>query len=174
MGRRGRPGVTPTRATVLAGMAGGGAWTVLLVGVGLRLDVGQGLTLAEAMAWALAPSGLVMALVVARLAALRFRDDALIDGDPFPRGGGAEIDQRVLTNTVEQVALAVALWPLAGLAWGNGLVLALGAGLGVTRLLFWAGYHRAPSLRAFGFAGGFYPTLLAAALALAGLAWQEG
>lgn len=157
------------RPAILFGMAGGALWAVLLLWAGTRPGAGQGMELPRAMAFALFPAGCVMALLVARLAQRRFLDDALIDGQPFAPGSPAALDQRVLSNTAEQVVLAAALWPLAGLAFGSRLLLALGAGLGLTRLLFWWGYRRAPALRAFGFAAGFYPTILAAALGAARL-----
>ena len=42
----------------------------------------------------------------------------------------------------------------------------LGVAFAVARLAFWAGYHMAPPLRAFGFAATFYPTVLVALWAL--------
>lgn len=161
------PSPLPGRAVLLLGMGAGLLWSLGLVWLGTRPGAGQGLPLAQAMALALLPGGLVMALLVARLAQRRFFDDALIDGQPF--SGAAAVDQRVLANTVEQLLLAAAIWPAAGLAWGSRLVLALGLGLGASRLLFWWGCHRARPLRGFGFAAGYYPTLLAALLAVAGL-----
>jgi len=76
------------------------------------------------------------------------------------------VNQRVLTNTVEQAAafvpiiLALAtrlppaqlkLLPIAVLIWSSG------------RLLFWGGYHLAPHWRAPGFDWTFYTTALLAA-----------
>ena len=83
-----------------------------------------------------------------------------------------EIDARVLQNTVEQLVLALCLWPptaylLAG--DGPGVAVALGIGFCLARLAFWVGYHRAPSLRAFGFAATFYPTVMALAWAVLSL-----
>ena len=105
--------------------------------------------------------GLVLAAMIGVLAARRFTDDMIIDGRPFPTGTAADIDQRVLTNTVEQGVLALLLWPLVSLTLGAGVVIALGLSFALMRVLFWVGYHSAPQLRALGFAGTFYPTVLA-------------
>lgn len=86
----------------------------------------------------------------------------MIDGAPPVQGSGAEIDQRVLTNSVEQLVLALLVWPFIGYSLGGVLVIALGIGLAVARVLFWIGYHFSPPLRAFGFAASFYPTLFGA------------
>ena len=113
------------------------------------------------------PGGLVMGAMIGRLAQRRFFDSTIIDGEPFVAGSGAEIDQRVLTNTTEQMVLALALWPFAGHVLGWGLLPCLGLSFAGARLLFWVGYHRAPPLRGLGFAASFYPTLVAALWALA-------
>lgn len=156
------------RPAILLGMAGGAVWAVLLLVASRGWNPAPALDLSGLMALSLAPGGIVLLLLVARLAQRRFFDDALIDGHPARHRSAADIDQRVLTNTVEQLVLAACLWPLIGLALGPGAPVALGLSLGVTRVLFWAGYHLSPPLRAFGFAAGFAPTLLF--LAAAGLA----
>ena len=79
-------------------------------------------------------------------------------------GSRAEVDQRVLVNTVEQLVLALCLWPPVAYllsADGPGVVVALGVGFTIARLAFWIGYHLAPPLRGFGFAATFYPTVFA-------------
>jgi len=73
-----------------------------------------------------------------------------------------------LTNTVEQLALALCIWPLAGFLLGAGTVLVLGLGFAIARVFFWVGYHLSPPLRGFGFAASFYPTIAAAGWML----WQ--
>lgn len=159
--------MTGTRRYVAAGMGAAFVWTVALIFLGwqwpLKLD------LIRAMMLALVPAGLVMAAMVARLAAGRFFDDHLIDGQPFTPGSAADVTQRCLTNSVEQTALAVCLRPAASGIAGPGLVVALGIGFGVTRVAFWRGYARSPRLRAFGFAAGFYPTLMAGLLSAVAL-----
>lgn len=148
------------RPVILLGMGLGLVWGIglLWVGAGVFLPLPPPMVLAMAAF----PPGLVTILMVGRLAQRRFFDDATIDGAPFAPGSGGAIDQSVLTNTVEQLVLAAAIWPFAGYVLGSGVVLALGLGLAVTRVLFWIGYHLSPPLRGFGFAGGFYPTVLAA------------
>jgi len=100
-------------------------------------------------------------LMVGRLAQRRFFDDEIIDGEPFAPGSGAEIDQRVLTNTVEQLILALVIWPFVALTLGGFTVLFLGFGFAVARLAYWVGYHVSPPMRGFGFAATFYPTIIA-------------
>ncbi|WP_417627026.1 MAPEG family protein [Pararhodobacter aggregans] len=118
------------------------------------------------LAGAYLPGGLVMGLMVGRLAQRRFSDDAIIDGAAFHPGSGAQIDQRVLTNTTEQLVLALAVWPFAGLVLGWGLLPWLGLSFALSRLLFWIGYHASPPLRGLGFAASFYPTMVAGIWAL--------
>ena len=84
---------------------------------------------------------------------------------PFERGSGADIDQRVLTNTTEQLVLGLCVWPAAAVILagdGPGVIVVLGLNFAFARLLFWGGYHLSPRLRAFGFAASFYPTVLVA------------
>ncbi len=114
-----------------------------------------------ALIYAFLPGGLFMALIIAILAGRRFFNDANIDGAAFATGSRGEIDQRVLQNTVEQLVLALVLWPFAASWLGGVTVIVMGVAFGFARLLFWVGYHLSPSLRAFGFAASFYPTVVA-------------
>lgn len=151
------------RARIAVGMGLGLAWGLVLFGLGR--SVGTGVSPERALAMAAFPAGLVMMALVGVLAAARFKDDRLIDGQPFPPGSGPERLQAILRNTVEQSLLAVLIWPLAAFSIqprGGDVVLVLGLGFGLTRVLFWVGYAASPPLRAFGFAGGFYPTALVA------------
>lgn len=149
------------RAGIAIGMIFGAVWAVALVLVPLRLDL-PFVPPALAIPAAFLIPGLVMALMVGVLAARRFFDPSLIDGDRAVAGSGADIDQRVLGNTVEQMMLALLIWPFVGFSLGGVSIMALGIGMAVARLVFWAGYHIAAPLRAFGFAASFYPTLFAA------------
>jgi uncharacterized membrane protein YecN with MAPEG domain len=156
--------MTVKQRLIAAEMAAGFVWALLVLGLGWRSTAADGSDPLAAAALALACPALVAAAMVGRLAQRRFFDARLIDGDRFAPGSPAEIDQRVLTNSVEQLVLAACIWPALALrlgAQGAGVVLALGLGLALTRILFWIGYHRAPALRGFGFAAGFYATLLA-------------
>jgi len=125
-----------------------------------------------ALVQAFVPGGLIMGAMIGRLAQRRFFDDAIIDGEAFRPGSGAEIDQRVLTNTTEQMVLALAIWPFAGWVLGWGLLPWLGLALALFRLLFWIGYHLSPPLRGLGFAASFYPTMVAGIWAL--VVWAGG
>ncbi|KZY33083.1 hypothetical protein A3731_03710 [Roseovarius sp. HI0049] len=149
------------------GMAAGVVWAVaVLAGAALFVELPVFALMPTIMSAFLAP-GLVMIAMIGRLAQRRFFDDAIMDGGPL--SGAAEIDRRVLVNTVEQLVLAMAVWPAAAVLLGNqgpGVILGLGVAFAVARLAFWAGYHVAPALRAFGFAATFYPTVLVALWAL--------
>ncbi|MBF9032078.1 MAPEG family protein [Rhodobacterales bacterium HKCCE3408] len=153
------------RGTILLGMGAGAVWAVLVPVIGRAIPLPIGFV-QPALLGAAFPPGLVLLAVIGRLAQRRFFDDGLIDGAAPASGSAAEIDQRVLTNTVEQVVLALAIWPFAGLTLGPGVVLVLGLGFAVARVLFWIGYHLSPPLRAFGFAATFYPTVVVAAVTL--------
>ena len=160
------------RGKILIGMALGALWGIGLVWVGtvyVNLPI---FTYTWTLALAFLFPGLTLAVMIGRLAQRRFFDDTIIDGEPFRTGTGAEIDARVLQNTVEQLVLALILWPATGYILatdGPGVVLCLGLGFTVARVLFWVGYHVSPPLRAFGFAATFYPTLIA--VIWAGLYW---
>ena len=157
------------RAIIAASMALALVWSLALVWLAPRVGAPDPVS---ALVLGFVPAGLVMAVMIGRLAQRRFFDDAIIDGEPFRAGSGAEIDQRVLTNTTEQTALALALWPFAGWVLGWGLLPVLGLSFAVFRLLFWIGYHASPPLRGLGFAASFYPTLVAAIWAL--VSWAGG
>lgn len=148
------------RARIGAGMALGMIWAlavVILPGLGPQPFIPLNL----ALIYAFLPGGVFLMLVIARLAQRRFFDDAIIDGESFAPGSGAEIDQRVLQNTVEQMLLALLVWPFAASWLGGQTVIVMGIAMGVARLAFWVGYHLSPPLRAFGFAASFYPTIVA-------------
>ena len=147
------------RPMILIGMAAGLVWAVAMLWTGRQIPVPMAMMQPTLMGAAFGP-GVVLVLMIGRLAQRRFFDDDTIDGQPLT--GGAAIDAKVLQNTVEQVVLALCIWPLVGFFLGAGTVLALGIGFAVARVAFWIGYHMAPPLRAFGFAATFYPTVLAA------------
>lgn len=155
------------RGTILTGMAAGLIWAcaVLYIG-GWVVQIPVFAVIPTIFSAFLAP-GLVCLLMVARLAQRRFFDDAAIDGGGL--SGGAAIDQRVLSNTVEQLVLALCLWPAAAILLGGqgpGMILVLALAFAAARLAFWIGYHISPPLRAFGFAATFYPTILVTVWAL--------
>ena len=147
---------------IIVGMIGGLVWGLALLRYGAGLSFKSRFELPVAMAIGFTPAGLVMVAMVGRLAQRRFFDDGIIDGQPFAPNSGADIDQRVLANTVEQIVLALCIWPIGAVFLGNGILIALGFGFAAARILFWIGYHLSPPLRGFGFAASFYPTVLTA------------
>ena len=153
------------RAQILTGMAAAALWSLAILWVAARFVNLPIFTLMPTIMTAFLAPGLVMLLMVGRLAQRRFFDDELIDGASSAPRSGPEIDQRVLTNTIEQLVLALCIWPAAAVILagdGPGVIMVLGLNFAVARLLFWLGYHVAPPLRAFGFAASFYPTVLVA------------
>lgn len=155
------------RLLILGGMAAGLVWAVALVAVARGAPF---IPAPVALPTAFILPGLVLIAMIGRLAARRFFDDALIDGQPFAPGTGAARDQAILTNSIEQLVLALVIWPFVANSLGGAVVLALGVSFAVARLLFWVGYHISPPLRALGFAGTFYPTVVAALWS--GAAWM--
>ncbi|MGI9395103.1 MAG: MAPEG family protein [Boseongicola sp.] len=150
------------RKKILVGMALGALWAIVVVALPSLVPSNFFVPLNVALIVALLPGGVFLLLVIGRLAQRRFFDDATIDGETFLVGSDAEIDQRVLTNTVEQLVLALVIWPFVGLVLGGAAVITLGIAFGIARVAFWIGYHHSPPLRAFGFAASFYPTIAAA------------
>jgi len=155
------------RVKIAIGMGAGAIWSLFLLWVGGELNLPVFSLVPIVFSAFLAP-GVVMLLMVGRLAQRRFFDDAAIDGLPFEQGQGGALDQRVLSNTVEQLILALCIWPAAAVILqgdGPGVIVALGLGFAFARVVFWVGYHLSPPLRAFGFAATFYPTVGVAAWA---------
>lgn len=151
------------RGFIGLGMIAGLLWSVAVLWIAARyVTVPIFALIPTIMTGFLAP-GIVMLLMIARLAQRRFFDDAIIDGQPFATGSGAGIDQRVLKNTTEQLAIGLCIWPAAAVILadkGPGVILVLGLNFAFARIFFWIGYHISPPLRAFGFATSFYPTVL--------------
>lgn len=101
--------------------------------------------------------------MVGWLAQRRFFGNAAIDG--APPGEAFEIDQRVLSATVELLVLALCVWPAAAVILGGngpGVIMCLGLGFVVSQASFWIGCHRSLSLRVFGFAASFFPSVFVA------------
>lgn len=157
------------RVRIALGMVAGAAWAMLLVFAVPSVTRSLFLPINVALIAGFAPPGFVLAAMIGNLARRRFFDDAIIDGEAPRPQSGAEIDARVLQNTVEQAMLAVLLWPLIALVLGGALLVVLGASFALARILFWVGYHISPAARAVGFAATFYPTVLGAVWAV--LVW---
>ncbi len=156
------------RTKILFGMGSGLIWAFGMAMLARRFEAQLGAFDLRTMALALVPGGLVLMAMIGRLAAARFFDDAIIDGEEYAPGSSSDINQRVLRNTVEQLLLAICLWPFVGHIMGASYVIILGISFGITRLAFWIGYHLSPPLRAFGFAAGFYATIVAIFLSVLG------
>ncbi len=139
-------------------------WSILLIWIGSTMvSVPTMMRQLIQPFYALGP-GLALVAILGTVACRRFLNEALIDGQTPPPGSAADIDLRVLRNTVEQAAVALCIWPAISIMLytdGPGVVMALTVGFPVARLAFWLGYHKSPPLRAFGFAATFYPTVLA-------------
>ena len=144
------------RATVLIGTIVGLIWSVAVV-VAPGLGPQPFIPLNLALIYAFLPAGLFLMLVIAVRAARRARGASV----PFAPGSRVEIDQRVLGDTVEQMVLALLIWPFAASWLGAVTVIAMGASMGIARLAYWLGAHASPGLRAFGFTASFCPTVLA-------------
>ena len=151
------------RRLILLGMVAGLLWSLAVLWVAGKFVTLPIFALIPTIMTAFLAPGIVMLLMIARLAQRRFFDDVIIDGEPFAPGSGADIDQRVLRNTTEQLALGLCIWPAAAVILadkGPGVIVVLGLNFAFARVLFWLGYHLSPPLRAFGFAASFYPTVL--------------
>jgi hypothetical protein len=143
---------------MLAGGTAGTLWALTVVwlpGQGPQPFVPVNL----ALIYAFLPSGLVLMLMIGRIAFRRFNNEELMDGTAPEAGTPADIDQRVLRATIEQCVLALMLWPFIAMSLGSVTVIVMGVSLGVARLVYWGGYHLSPPLRMLGFAASFYPTV---------------
>jgi uncharacterized membrane protein YecN with MAPEG domain len=106
---------------------------------------------------ALLPAVCVLDLMIVAQLALRARSGAV---DPLAGGDNATllVNQRALTNTVEQLAgFAPSLLALAAGVSSDRMrfVVAAGVVFAVARLVFWAGYILGPMMRAPGMAATF-------------------
>lgn len=161
------------RGKIFLGMVAGAIWAMLVLWIGKTHVVLPVMTLIPTIMTAFLAPGMVLMAMIGRIAQRRFFDDESIDGGAL--AGAAETDRRVLANTVEQILLALCIWPAAAVILGApGIIITLGLAFIPARLAFWIGYHLSPDLRAFGFAATFYPTVLLAFWALIGLAQQTG
>lgn len=152
------------RAKMLVGGLLGAIWALGVVWIGATFIELPIFALTPTLLLAFLGPGLVIALMIFWSAMRRFRSDALMDGSAAAVGSAAEVDARVLRNTVEQTVLALCLWPAIGFLAaddGPGLILALSLSFPIARLAYWIGYRISPPLRLFGFAATFYATVFA-------------
>lgn len=162
--------MSPDQRKVLGGMAGGAVAAAALLALGWWLGpaVGARLTWSRIIALGLILLALPLAASVARVASRRFFGPGIDGGAPAGEVD-LDLDRRILTNTLEQTALATLAFmaliiALPGRAAGGALIYA--AGFVLARAAFAIGYRRSGVARAFGFAATFYPTVLALAVAL--------
>jgi uncharacterized membrane protein YecN with MAPEG domain len=151
----------PARGLLILDLGGGLAWGLLLLVVGAQVvEIPVFALMPTIMTGFLAP-GLVLLALVGRVALRRAGGAEAA----FAPGGPGEADNRVLANTVEQLVLALTIWPAAAVilgAAGPGVLMTLGLGFAVARIIFWIGAHRGAPLRVLGFAMTFHPTVLVA------------
>ncbi len=149
---------------MLLGGSLGFLWAVGVVWLGVHVINIPIFALTPVLYVAFLGPGLVTGLMVFWVAMRRFRaadSDTAFAPEP---GTPSWIDDRVLRNTIEQLVLALCLWPAIGFLAaddGPGLLVALSVAFVIARLAFWIGYRRALPLRLFGWAATFYATLLA-------------
>lgn len=156
------------RRGVLIGTVAGLVWSVLiLVVAALYVTIPVFALIPTSMTAFLGP-GLVLAAMIGRVNHRRFRKGQL-KGALSEAG---EIDRSVVRDTTEQLVMSAAIWPAAAVIlgpYGPGVIVVLGIGFTLARLVFWFGCHRGHAVRAAGFAGTFFPTVLVAIWALASL-----
>ena len=150
--------MTGKRIGILIGAALGLVWSVALIWGTQRMDL-PFIPAPVAVPGALFAPGLVLLVMIAVLALRRVFDTTPATGTEPPR---TALDQAVVRSTVEQLALALVLWPFIANSLGGAVVLAMGFSFAAARLLHWLGYHVFPPLRAFGFTATMGPTALAA------------
>ena len=160
------------RHKIKLGMVAGALWSLLLLWAAGRFVNLPVFTLMPTIMTAFLAPGLLLIAMVGRLAQRRFFDTTAIEGAPL--SGAVEIDQRVLSATVEQMVLALCVWPAAAVILGSngpGVIVSLGLGFVVTQASFWIGCHTSAPLRVFGFAASFFPTVFVALWTLRQLAF---
>lgn len=152
------------RQQIAIGMAFGVLWGVVVIWIAsTQVQIPVFSRVLVEPFYTLAP-GLVILAMIARIAARRFLDASLIDGQVPPPGSSAEIDNRVLRDTIEQAVLGICLWiPISFILAEDGIAVALclSISFAFARLAFWIGAHLSAPLRAFGFAATFLPTVMA-------------
>lgn len=143
-----------------AGLVVGLIWSLALLYVAGRYVNLPVFTVLPTIMTAFFAPGVVLVLMIARVASRR-----LFAAD-MGHGDRDDIDQKVLTNTLEQLVAALCVWPAAAIILagdGPGVIMVLGIGFAFARIVFWVGYHKSIALRAFGFGASFFPTVLVVA-----------
>ncbi|MET3725147.1 MAPEG family protein [Sphingomonas trueperi] len=153
---------------VAIGMASALLLTIVVLGlVALTTHSGSAPTFPQRLQDALRIDLLVILWVaagIANVARLRFFSEQDIGGSGGQQASEQiRIGNAVLENSFEQAVLAIVthLIVAATFVGSTPLIAALASLFAVGRLLFWRGYKRGASGRAFGFALTFYPSVLA-------------
>ncbi|MCZ4351078.1 hypothetical protein O4H61_00980 [Roseovarius aestuarii] len=110
--------------------------------------------------------GLVMAVMMAVSVRQTWRDYPAGDIPPATTGGTLP---RVIYDTACHLVLGLCIWPAAAVLLGGpgpGVIAILGAGLAVSRVVFWIGCYWSVGLRTFGLVSSLGPTLMVAIWAL--------
>lgn len=157
------------RSIMLSSGIAGAIWALATVFFGASVIDIPIFALTPTLMLAFLGPGVVLACMVFFIAVRRFLSDDLASGVKPASGSPADIDRRVLGNTLEQTVIALCLWPAIGLLAANdgpGLLTALSLTFMFSRLVFWIGYRRAPALRMIGWSATFYSTLFALAWSL--------
>ena len=113
--------------------------------------------------------GIFLALLISIVATRRRLLRDLENGGAHEPGSAADIDARVLQNTLEQTVLALCLWPAIGFLAaddGPGIITALAVSFPMSRLVFWAGCRLSHPLRLVGSSATFCATMFALVWAL--------
>ncbi|MGR3503262.1 MAPEG family protein [Pseudaestuariivita sp.] len=151
------------RRFVFVGVGAALVWTALVIYLGGWVVVLPVFSVIPTIFTAFLAPGLVLMAMMLSVVMRRYSDDAMVTGGALQ--GAAAKDNRALTNTVEQLVLAACIWPAVAILLGGtgpGMILVLGLAFAVSRIFYWIGFHRAGTLRVFGFAAGLYPTVVAA------------
>ena len=151
----------------LAGVVGF-VWALLVVWLGAAVINIPIFAFQPVLLTAFVGPGLVLALMVVSVSWQNSQGENSAGDDLPVEGSGAEIDARVLRDTVEQLVLALCLWPALGFLAaddGPGLLIALGASFPIARVAFWVGCHRSQALCQIGYVATLSATLL-------GLGWS--
>jgi hypothetical protein len=162
--------LTDKQSGVLKGMISAVVLAVPVLFAGSQLlsfedfgDAGRPIRLTVA-ASSLVPVALVLMLSIGSLARHRFFTPEDIDGSGLTAGTAqARTYQAVLQNTLEQSVLALLAYGCFAALAPTALLGAVPAGAALFvagRFLFWKGYSKGATARAFGFALTFYSTNL--------------
>ena len=167
-----RPALASALLSVYGLLAAWIGWTVLAHAIPADPAAALPARLATACAALLPSAGMLAAMVAAQMAGRAL--SGAIDPTAGRDSRFLQVNQRVITNTVEQLAIfGPALVALAARASGERMpqIVALALVFALTRLVFWLGYLRHPVLRAAGMAPGFAIGIVT--LAAAAVAWTR-